>query len=58
LREGILQQIVEQGSVGAIEAVEALLKIDKAEFAARCAYYSMFYVAEALLYSQIDLKLN
>jgi len=33
----------------AIEAAEALLNIDKTEFAAGRAYYAMFYTAEALL---------
>ncbi|GAB4543164.1 MAG: HEPN domain-containing protein [Anaerolineales bacterium] len=42
----------------AIEAAEALQNIDKHEFAAGRAYYSMFYVAEALLYNEFDLKLN
>jgi uncharacterized protein (UPF0332 family) len=45
-------------ALDAIEAAEALLNIDKAEFAAGRAYYSMFYVAEALLYNEFDLKLN
>lgn len=41
-----------------IEAAEALLNIDKAEISVGRAYYSMFYVAEALLYNEFDLKLN
>ena len=45
-------------ALDAIEAAEALLNIDKAEFAAGRAYYSMFYVAESLLYNEFDLKLN
>ncbi len=45
-------------ALDAIEAAEALLNIDKVEFAAGRAYYSMFYVAEALPYDQFDLKLN
>ena len=45
-------------ALDAIEAAEALLNIDKAEFAAGRAYYAMFYVAEALLYNEFDLKLN
>jgi uncharacterized protein (UPF0332 family) len=45
-------------ALDAIEAAEALLNIDKTEFAAGRAYYSMFYVAEALLYNEFDLKLN
>ncbi len=42
----------------AIEAAEALLNINKAEFAAGRAYYAMFYVAEALLYNEFDLKFS
>ena len=42
----------------AIESAEALLNIAQAEFAVGRAYYSMFYVAEALLYDEFDLKLN
>lgn len=45
-------------ALDAIEAAEALLNIDKAEFAAGRAYYAMFYVAEALLYNEFDLKLS
>jgi uncharacterized protein (UPF0332 family) len=45
-------------ALDAIEAAEALLNIDKPEFAAGRAYYAMFYVAEALLYNEFDLKLN
>ena len=45
-------------ALDAIEAAEALLNIDKAEIAVGRAYYSMFYVAEALLYNEFDLKLN
>ncbi len=45
-------------ALDAIEAAEALLNIEKAEFAAGRAYYAMFYVAEALLYNEFDLKLN
>ncbi len=33
----------------AIEVAEAVLDMDKADFAAGRAYYAMFYVAEALL---------
>ena len=42
----------------AIEGAEVLLNVDKAEIAAGRAYYAMFYVAEALLYNGLDLKLN
>jgi uncharacterized protein (UPF0332 family) len=45
-------------ALDAIEAAEALLNINKAEIAVGRAYYSMFYVAEALLYNEFDLKLN
>lgn len=45
-------------AVDSIEAAEALTNIGKAEIAAGRAYYAMFYVAEALLYNQFDLKLN
>lgn len=45
-------------SLDAIEAAEALLNIDKAEFAAGRAYYAMFYIAEALLYNEFDLKFS
>jgi uncharacterized protein (UPF0332 family) len=45
-------------ALDAIEAAEALLNVDKAEFAAGRAYYAMFYVAEALLYNEFDLKFN
>jgi uncharacterized protein (UPF0332 family) len=45
-------------ALDAIEAAEALLKVDKAEFAAGRAYYAMFYVAEALLYNEFDLKFS
>ncbi len=41
-----------------IEAAEALLNANKAEIAVGRAYYSMFYVAEALLYDEFDLKFN
>jgi len=33
----------------AIEVAEAVLEMDKADFAAGRAYYAMFYIAEALL---------
>ena len=39
-------------ALDSIESAEALLEIDKAEFAAGRAYYAMFYVAEALLYEK------
>ena len=45
-------------ALDAIEAAEGLTNIGKAEFAAGRAYYAMFYVAEALLYNEFDLKLN
>ena len=45
-------------ALDAIEAAEALLNADKAEFAAGRAYYAMFYVAEALLYNEFDLKFS
>jgi len=45
-------------ALDAIEAAEALLNVDKAEFAAGRAYYAMFYVAEALLYNEFDLKFS
>ena len=45
-------------ALDAIEGAEALLNIDKAEIAVGRAYYAMFYVAEALLYNEFDLKLN
>ncbi len=34
------------------------MNVGKAEIAVGRAYYSMFYVAEALLYNEFDLKLN
>ena len=45
-------------ALDAIEAAEALLNVGKAEFAAGRAYYAMFYVAEALLYNEFDLKFS
>ena len=45
-------------ALDAIEAAEGLTNMGKAEFAAGRAYYAMFYVAEALLYNEFDLKLN
>lgn len=45
-------------ALDAIEAAETLLDIGKAEIATGRAYYSMFYVAEALLYNEFNLKLN
>ncbi|MFZ5908905.1 MAG: HEPN domain-containing protein [Chloroflexota bacterium] len=45
-------------ALDAIEGAEALLDAGKAEIAVGRAYYSMFYVAEALLYNELDLKLN
>lgn len=45
-------------ALDAIEAAEGLTNMRKAEFAAGRAYYAMFYIAEALLYDQFDLKLN
>jgi uncharacterized protein (UPF0332 family) len=45
-------------ALDAIEAAEALLNVDKAEFAAGRAYYAMFYIAEALLYNEFDLKFS
>lgn len=39
-------------ALDSIESAEALLEIDKAEFAAGRAYYAMFYAAEALLYEK------
>jgi uncharacterized protein (UPF0332 family) len=45
-------------SLDAIESAEALLNIGKTEFAVGRAYYAMFYIAEALLYNEQDLKLN
>jgi uncharacterized protein (UPF0332 family) len=39
-------------ALDSIEGAEALLEIDKAEFAAGRAYYAMFYAAEALLYEK------
>ena len=45
-------------ALDAIEAAEALLNADKAEFAAWRAYYAMFYIAEALLYNEFDLKFS
>ena len=45
-------------ALDAIEGAEALLNVDKAEIAVGRAYYAMFYVAEALLYNEFDLKLN
>lgn len=41
-----------------IEGAEGLTDMGKAEIAAGRAYYAMFYVAEALLYNEFDLKLN
>ena len=41
-------------ALDAIEAAEALLDVEKPEFAAGRAYYAMFYVAEALLYNEFD----
>ena len=34
------------------------MNVGKAEFAARRAYYAIFYVAEPLLYNELDLKFN
>jgi uncharacterized protein (UPF0332 family) len=45
-------------ALDAIEGAQALLNVDKSEIAAGRAYYAMFYVAEALLYNEFDLKLN
>lgn len=45
-------------SLDAIEAAEGLTNMGKAEIAAGRAYYAMFYIAEALLFNQFDLKLN
>jgi len=45
-------------ALDAIEAAEGLTNMGKAEIAAGRAYYAMFYVAEALLYNEFDLKLN
>jgi len=45
-------------ALNAIEAAEGLTNMGKAEFATGRAYYAMFYIAEALLYDQFDLKLN
>jgi len=45
-------------ALDAIEGAEGLLNMDKAEIAVGRAYYSMFYVAEALLYNEFDLKLD
>jgi uncharacterized protein (UPF0332 family) len=45
-------------ALDAIEGAETLLNVGKAEIAVGRAYYSMFYVAEALLYNEFDLKLN
>ncbi len=45
-------------ALDAIEGAEGLLNMDKAEIAVGRVYYSMFYVAEALLYNEFDLKLN
>jgi uncharacterized protein (UPF0332 family) len=45
-------------ALDAIEAAEGLTNMGKAEIAAGRAYYAMFYVAEALLFNEFDLKLN
>jgi uncharacterized protein (UPF0332 family) len=45
-------------ALDAIEAAEGLTNMGKAEFAAGRAYYAMFYIVEALLFDQFDLKLN
>ena len=45
-------------ALDAIEAAEGLTNMGKAEIAAGRAYYAMFYIAEALLFNQFDLKLN
>lgn len=45
-------------AMDAIEGAEGLLKMGKAEIAVGRAYYAMFYIAEALLYDEFDLKLN
>lgn len=45
-------------TLDAIEAAEGLTNMGKAEIAAGRAYYAMFYIAEALLFNQFDLKLN
>ena len=45
-------------ALDAIEAAELLTNRGKAEIAAGRAYYAMFYIAEALLFNQFDLKLN
>ena len=39
-------------ALDAIEVAEGILDMDKPEMAAGRAYYSMFYVAEALLYEK------
>jgi uncharacterized protein (UPF0332 family) len=53
-----LSELVFSKALDAIEGAEALLNIDKAEIAVGRAYYSMFYVAEALLYNEFGLRLN
>ncbi|MBM3180781.1 MAG: HEPN domain-containing protein [Chloroflexi bacterium] len=45
-------------ALDAIEAAEGLTNMGKAEIAVGRAYYAMFYVAEALLYNEFDIKLN
>jgi Uncharacterized conserved protein related to C-terminal domain of eukaryotic chaperone, SACSIN len=45
-------------ALDAIEAAEGLTNMGKAEIAAGRAYYAMFYITEALLFNQFDLKLN
>jgi uncharacterized protein (UPF0332 family) len=45
-------------ALDAIEAAEGLTNMGKAEIAAGRAYYAMFYIAEALLFNQFDLKFN
>ena len=39
-----------------IEGAEGLTNMGKAEMAAGRAYYTMFYVAKALLYNEFDLN--
>jgi uncharacterized protein (UPF0332 family) len=45
-------------ALDAIEAAGLLTNMEKAEIAAGRAYYAMFYIAEALLFNQFDLKLH
>jgi uncharacterized protein (UPF0332 family) len=44
-------------AIDSIETAEALLDMDKSDFAVSRAYYAMFYIAEALL-NEKDMKFS